>query len=275
MARARNIKPSFFQNDALGELPALARLLFIGMWTISDFKGCLEFRPKRIKAQLLPYDDCDVEELTINLDKSGFVSIYSVTGSKYIKIINFEKHQNPHKNEKESGSEIPDITKKDNEINDLTEDGTTRDKNGTDRADSLFLIPDSLNLIPDPIEKVNPIVPAKAVTASSEAQSVFDYWKKKRGYQRAKLDAKRLKAINARLKDGYSVEDLCKAIDGIERSPHHMGQNDRRTVYDDIELICRDGPRVDGFIKLASTEPGIDPRLQHQIDVLNDWMNQP
>ena len=61
MARARNIKPAFFDNDDLAEVPPLGRILFIGFWTISDFKGDLEWRPKRIKAQILPYDDCDVE----------------------------------------------------------------------------------------------------------------------------------------------------------------------------------------------------------------------
>lgn len=127
----------------------------------------------------------------------------------------------------------------------------------------------------EPVDKVKPIVPAKAVTGSVEAQAVFAYWQEKRGYQRAKLDAKRLKAITSRLKDGYSVEDLCKAIDGIARSPHHMGENDRRTMYDDIELICRDGPKVDNFMKLAGAAPGLSPRLQHQVDVLNEWMSKP
>ena len=154
MARARNIKPGFFQNDVLGDLSPLARLLFIGMWTIADYKGCLEYRPKKIKAQILPYDDCDVAKLANNLDKSGFISIYSVQHQQYIKIVNFEKHQNPHKNERETGSDIPDIDKKDSEFKDLENIEINRDKNGTDRADSLLLIPDSLipltdSLIPE------------------------------------------------------------------------------------------------------------------------------
>jgi len=82
MARARNIKPGFFQNDELGDLDPITRLLFIGMWTIADFKGCIEYRPKRIKAQLLPYDDCDIEQLASNLDLSGFIAIYSVQGQE-------------------------------------------------------------------------------------------------------------------------------------------------------------------------------------------------
>ena len=77
MARARNIKPAFFDNDRLGETEPLARLMFIGMWTIADFNGNLVWREKRIKAKLLPYDDCDVVKLAINLEKSGVIRFYS------------------------------------------------------------------------------------------------------------------------------------------------------------------------------------------------------
>ena len=143
MARARNIKPSFFQNEELGELSPLVRLAFIGMWTIADFKGCLEFRPKRLKVQLIPYDECDIEEIAINLDKSGFIRIYSVAGQRYIKIINFEKHQNPHKNEREAGSEIPDYDEIYRDFNELEEIQINRDKNGTAPANSPFPLPDS------------------------------------------------------------------------------------------------------------------------------------
>lgn len=153
MARARNIKPSFFTNDELSELEPLARILFIGMWTIADFKGCFEYKPKRLKVQILPYDDCDIEQLTNILDKSGFISIYSVQGQRYIKVTNFNKHQNPHKNERESGSSIPDISlsdeKKPENSDHLQNIVINHDQNGTDRADSLNLIPDSLNLIPE------------------------------------------------------------------------------------------------------------------------------
>ncbi|TCB16097.1 hypothetical protein [Acinetobacter sp. ANC 5045] len=168
MARARNIKPSFFTNDELSELEPLARILFIGMWTIADFKGCFEYKPKRLKVQILPYDDCNIEQLVSSLDKSGFISIYSVQGQRYIKVINFGKHQNPHKNEREGGSSIPDISmsdeKKPENSDHLQNIEINHDQNGTDRADSLNLIPDSLNLIPegsssDVVENVPPPQP--------------------------------------------------------------------------------------------------------------------
>ena len=152
MARARNIKPGFFQNDELAELHPLARLAFIGMWTIADFKGCIEYRPKMLKVQILPYDDCDMEVITNNLEQARFIRSYAVQGKRYLKIVNFEKHQNPHKNEREAGSEIPDILEQDetpNKNNELTQDGTKPDLIGTARADSLVLIPDSPVLIPD------------------------------------------------------------------------------------------------------------------------------
>lgn len=90
---------------------------------------------------------------------------------------------------------------------------------------------------------------------SGEVLSVFEYWQKVMGHNGAKLDVKRSKAIVARLKDGYTPEQLCRAVDGCKMSPYHQGQNDTRTIHDDIELICRDGPKVDGFIKKSEAVP--------------------
>lgn len=151
MARARNIKPGFFQNEELAECSTLERLAFIGMWTIADFKGCIEFRPKRLKVQLMPYDECDFEEIAINLEKSGFVRMYSVNDQRYLKIINFEKHQNPHKNERESGSDIPDIPNKNTSLENIQ---INPDKDGTAPADSLIPITDSIDA--DGAEKAKP-----------------------------------------------------------------------------------------------------------------------
>ncbi len=96
MARARNLKPGFFLNDELAECDPLARLLFAGLWCIADREGRLEDRPKRIKAEILPYDDCDVDKFLNDLQSHGFIKRYEVDGKRYIQIINFKKHQNPH-----------------------------------------------------------------------------------------------------------------------------------------------------------------------------------
>lgn len=106
MARSRNIKPTFFKNDTLAELPFEARLLFIGLWTLADRKGRLEDRPKRIGGELFPYETLNVDDLLNQLaskrDPDGrpaFIVRYAAEGRRYIHVVNFCRHQNPHKQE--------------------------------------------------------------------------------------------------------------------------------------------------------------------------------
>lgn len=106
MARARNIKPSFFLNEDIVELPCEARLLFIGLWTLADREGRLENRPKKIKMSLFPADDINVSEQLSNISKYGFIELYNADDTDVIQITNFVKHQTPHGLEKDS--ELPD-----------------------------------------------------------------------------------------------------------------------------------------------------------------------
>ena len=106
MARARNIKPGFFRNADLAELPIEARLLFIGLWTIADREGRMEDRPKQIKMELFPADSLDCDALLDQLAAIGVIERYSCGGKRYLHVVNFCKHQNPHKDEK--ASTIPD-----------------------------------------------------------------------------------------------------------------------------------------------------------------------
>ncbi len=93
MARTRNIKPGFFLNEELAEVEPLGRLLFAGLWTIADREGRIEDRPRRIKAELLPYDDCDIDKLLDSLHEHGFIVRYKVGGKSYLEVNNFIKHQ--------------------------------------------------------------------------------------------------------------------------------------------------------------------------------------
>lgn len=133
MARSRNIKPGFFTNDVLGELPPLARLLFAGLWCHADREGRMKYRPKKLKAEILPYDDCDITELVRCLHGAGMVQLYVVDDIEYLYCINFKKHQHPHVAEPKS--EIPEQTK------------TIQApyKNGAKTSDSLNPHTDSLN----------------------------------------------------------------------------------------------------------------------------------
>lgn len=108
MARTRSIKPGFFDNELLGSLTPLTRLLFIGLWTQADRAGRLEDRPRKLKKTVLGYDDVSadtVDEMLQALADNGFIIRYEAAGEKYIQVVNFVKHQNPHM--KEKPSEIP------------------------------------------------------------------------------------------------------------------------------------------------------------------------
>lgn len=149
MARARNIKPGFFRNADLAELPYEARLLFIGLWTIADRSGRMEDRPKQIKMELFPADSLDVDALLDQLAAIGMVARYSHDGKRYLQVVNFAKHQNPHKDEKVST--IPDqdghlATPEPDKKKHRASTVQTQCNNDSDTV-AIGLIPDSL--IPD------------------------------------------------------------------------------------------------------------------------------
>lgn len=105
--------------------------------------------------------------------------------------------------------------------------------------------------------KEPPIVPQGDVSVKppSAVEKVFNFWKECFEHPKAKLDDKRKKRIAARLKEGYSVGELQRAIVGCSYSPFHQGQNDSKTVYDGLETILRDAAQVDKFIELEKSPP--------------------
>ena len=192
MARARNIKPSFFTNEQVSDNCPLGRLLFIGLWTMADYKGDLEWKEKTLKIQILPWDECSVKSLAINLDKSGLVRLYSDGNKIYLNIPNFEKHQNPHKNERDKGSDIPRYTEDMRQAIDLQGLTINRDSSGlkpesshSDRADSLLLIPDS-PIAESVIPMSQQVAPAQQAAAPKKrATRLPDDWRPDREYWEA------------------------------------------------------------------------------------------
>lgn len=105
------IKPGFFDNEELSELSYPARILYIALWTLADRKGCLEDRPRRIKAYAFPYEDVDVATELNALERVGFIVRYEVGDGRFIHIPSFLRHQQPHY--KEPNSTIPEPPCKD------------------------------------------------------------------------------------------------------------------------------------------------------------------
>jgi hypothetical protein len=95
--------------------------------------------------------------------------------------------------------------------------------------------------------------------ASSE-QQVFDAWMKATGKTGATiLTDKRRRVIRGALKL-YALADVIDAVQGWQHSPHHRGENERRTVYNDLELLLRDAEHIERFRDLNRNGSAPEPR---------------
>ena len=238
MARSRNIKPSFFSNDDLAEIDPVGRLFFIGLWTIADCNGNLEWREKRVKAQLLPYDNCDIKEIAINLDKSGFIRFYSDGESIFVNIVNFTKHQNPHKNEKAKGSDIPLITDLMRQVVDLQGLTINPDKSrllpeysSSNPADSFNPLTDSFNPIPAEPEEEKTGSRKTPFPKKFKVTEKMTEWFSKQGFS---IDQKvaTAKWIDGMLSGGYKYVDWEAAWrNGMNKAQEwHIKQNPQNVV---------------------------------------------
>lgn len=111
MARIRNIKPDFFEDENIAKLPFGARLLFIGLWTRCDLRGVFEWNLKVITAAVFPHDeDVDakqVQEWFLELLRLGRVIAFEANGKKYGFVRHFSVHQAISKAERDSGPKYP------------------------------------------------------------------------------------------------------------------------------------------------------------------------
>lgn len=105
--RIRTVKPAFFKDEDLADLPPLTRLLFQGLWLMADRDGRLENRPRLIKAEVLPYDDCDIDQMLEALAEKRFIVRYTINERACIFIPGFKTHQRISGKEADCSSELP------------------------------------------------------------------------------------------------------------------------------------------------------------------------
>lgn len=169
--RARNIKPSIFKNELLAVADPIHTVTFAGLWCAADREGRIEDRPAKIHMDVNPGRafENSTEPSLAWLTENGFIRRYVIDGTRYIQVIKFAKHQNPH--HKEPPSDIPEESKAQgcsvmhegetpgfvamngHSIDHKPSKGTSSPPvhEGKTRLipDSGFLIPDSPSLIPD------------------------------------------------------------------------------------------------------------------------------
>ena len=92
---------------------------------------------------------------------------------------------------------------------------------------------------------------------SAEIRAVFAHYKlyHPKAAKDPKSISKEWRQIRARLVEGYSLDDLKQAIDGIHKSPYHVGGNDSGTDYLTLNLIMRDSSHVTKYAEMDENPP--------------------
>jgi hypothetical protein len=259
MGRLRTIKPEFFQHERLFEaeqqtgLPL--RLAFIGLWTQADREGRFEWRPLRLKTNVLPWDSVDFAAVLDALAAAGFVVKYAA-GEKIVGAIpSWHKHQRPHSNESPSPWPPP-LTPTDG--GNASSVGASPSSNGAspEHLGGKGFAKDSLrkdSLIEDSLRKDSPVCAPESDPADFES-----FWK---AYPRKAEKRKAHKAWQARRKEGVSANAMLRA------AKHYAAacaarRTESRFVKHPATFVGPDRPFEDWLNPPAGENPHDTRRLQ-------------
>lgn len=97
MARIRTVKPEVFKHEDLFDLEKQTglpiRFAWIGLFTVCDREGRFKWMPRRLGAELLPYDNVDFEAVLDTLLEANLIHKYEFNGELFGCIPTFLKHQ--------------------------------------------------------------------------------------------------------------------------------------------------------------------------------------
>jgi len=256
---------SYVDSEKVNAVSEGAENLYVRLIAQSDDEGRYSADPQWVLAKLYThrmFKGLKVEEIASRIDELwqvDLIRLYEVDGKRFLEIVGvFRTHRK-------------DVKKKLLYPQPLTEPVTyaLRTRNGhvthplRTRAEHVTLDLDpepEPDPTPDQDPKQEPAPgPAAPQPSSSKAspvdraddvRRVFEHYRAyfPKRFPRVHSSLKEWGLVRARLEaDGYSVDDLCEAIDGCMRSPWHQGENERRKAYDTLELIARDAKHVDDF----------------------------
>lgn len=113
MARKRMIDPSIWQSEDFSKLSTLAKLVFIGLFSLADDEGRGRCNPVYLKSTLFPYEEgirsADIDKTLSEISSNMSAIFYSCDGSSYYSLYNWNTWQ---KIDKPSQSKIPEYDEK-------------------------------------------------------------------------------------------------------------------------------------------------------------------
>lgn len=246
MPRIRSVKPEFCTSLDMVKLSIPCRLHYVMLWTYADDEGRGVDDAMLLKSGCWPADrsvtDEDVEGFQAELERNGQIVRYVVNGRPYFEIVNFREHQRPNK---PLPSKLP-------APDEATPEPLPEDSRST--PEPLPPVEEGRGVV---VGEETPTSRRNHETASPKGDivTVFEAWKESTGRgDRTLLDGKRKRLIAEALK-WYPVDDVVDAVRGWKHSPHHRGENDRHTVYNDLSVLLRDASRIEQFRDLERDHP--------------------
>lgn len=257
MPRIRTVKPEFFTSEQVAACSRDARLLFIGLWNFCDDGGVHPASAKRVKMEVFPGDDVNVELVETwirELISNGLLEEYSVEGKKYWHVISWKNHQkidkpNYRHPKPEDATKFDEHSTNSRRLSD--EDSTSiHPRNGMEGNGKEDICEVAGATSPVGLDK-------NLISAGHEdVQVVFAHWQQVMNKPKTKLDDVRRRKIKAALKS-FSVADCQLAIDGCAQSAFHMGKNDNGKCYDGISLIFRNSEKIEQFIAMTQASENL------------------
>ena len=242
MARGRFISKKISSNKQMSKLVkeagAYAPLLFTWMIPHLDVEGRITGEPVLIKGLVAPWMDgitMTVIEKTLKAASGmGLLDWYEVEDVKYISFPKFEANQQGLRKNKEAKSEIPE--------NGGT--GIVELEKKEIKADPYFA---TVQAVADYYRKTHPEAGKEIIEGKTE-------WK----------------MIRARAAGGYSLEDLCRGIDGNANDPWY-----REKGLFAVKHIFKQADKLDRFIKLSKKINHIlGDMVTRTMEFANEWAGE-
>lgn len=267
--RIRALKPGFFKNEQLAELSPWHRLCFQGLWCCADKDGRLQDRPKRLKAEIFPYDDLDVNQLLWDLMRSGFIVRYQAGGHPYLWIPSWPLHQHPRADEADS-TFPPYAPGQERTASDpttfpaarplqliqpqavpLTE---TEPSLSSDESTSPARMGSGILEVGDGTSGLAPTLPAPT-RAAFRAQDLMELWNATIHPpipRCQELNNERRQKVRGRAAKRPNLAEWREAFEAIDANPFCRGQNDRNWVAN-FDWIIRNDTNVTKVLERART----------------------
>lgn len=109
MARKRMIDPNIWQSEDFSKLSTLAKLVFIGLFSLADDEGRGRCNPVYLKSTLFPYEEdirsADIDKTLSEISSNMSAIFYSCDGNNYYSLYNWNTWQ---KIDRPSESKIPE-----------------------------------------------------------------------------------------------------------------------------------------------------------------------